>query len=97
MKAPRFPLRPPLPLVLCLGFGLGMLVINDIVQLSEVAEHSGDLLANVFARIQSITALVFVFLITGVGIEIRRRGCVTFFKFERWEEIALRQRLLEQP
>jgi hypothetical protein len=80
-------LRAPRAIVVSLGLGLGLFVISDVLQLPEVADKTGDLLANVMAHVQSISAFVFLFLMLCVGIEIRKRGCVTFFKFHRWEEI----------
>ena len=37
--------------------------------------------------IQSISGVLFFFLMAGAGIEIRKQGCVTFFHFVRWEDI----------
>jgi hypothetical protein len=76
-----------LPIVLLLGFSLGVLLIQETYQLACVSEQTGDRLVYVCSEISTISALVFLFLMVTIGIEIRERGYVTFFLFVRWDEV----------
>ncbi len=80
-------LRTPVQFGIILGFFFGLLIIQDMNKLIHVSEQTGDLLVNVCSRIQSLSGTIFLFLLLVVGIEFRKQGCVTFFRFIRWEEI----------
>jgi hypothetical protein len=80
-------LRTPLPIAIIVGICATTFILIDVVRLIEVSEQTGDVLANVFARFESMSVFVVGFLMLSVGIEIRKQGCVTCFRFIRWQEI----------
>jgi hypothetical protein len=55
--------------------------------LDPASGQRGDVLVAVCSVIQSISGMLFLFLMLGVGIEIREQGFVTFFQLIRWEDI----------
>jgi hypothetical protein len=80
-------LRTLLPVVIAIGSFISLLVVQDAEGIIQAFGQSGDPLVTVCSRINALTASIFLFLILTVGIEIREQGCVTFFRFIRWEEI----------
>src|SRR5439155_16799633 len=80
-------LRTPLAISLMLGIPLGFLIIQDLYELIPFSGQTGDLLINVFSRIQSLSGNIFLFLLLSVGLEISKPACVTFFRLIPWEEI----------
>lgn len=79
--------RTAWPLVIVVGFFFGLLIIQDMDKLIHVSGQTGDQLVNVCSVIQSVSGAIFLFLLLVVGIELRKQGCVTFFRFVCWEEI----------
>ncbi len=79
-------LRTPLSVVLLLACALGLTVIQEAYKLFPESGQTGDLVY-VSSRIQVISGSIFLFLLLSVGIEMRSQGCVTFFRYIRWEEI----------
>jgi hypothetical protein len=80
--------RSPMPLVILMGLCLGVFSIGETVDLIQGAEPARDLLARISSAIQIISGNLSLFLLACVGIEFRKQGCLTFFRFVRWEEIA---------
>jgi hypothetical protein len=80
-------IRAPLPLVIVFALCFGMFTIAEMVELIQGPGPTRDLLAHVGARIQTVSTNIWLFLVLCVGIEFRKQGCLTFFRFARWEEI----------
>jgi hypothetical protein len=81
-------LRAPLPHLIIFGLFFACLISQDMYQLIHVSGQAGDLFVHVCARLQSLSGSIWLFLMLVVGIEIRALGCVTFFRFVPWDEIA---------
>jgi hypothetical protein len=75
--------------VIAIGLACFLFSIFSIMgTLDPAYGHGGDVFVAVCLVIDvSISGMFFLFLMLGVGIEIREHGCVTFFHFVRWEEI----------
>jgi hypothetical protein len=76
-----------LQIAIILGLFFGLLIANDTSELIHVSASNGDQFPQICTRIGSICGFIFLFLALAVGTEIRRLGCVTFFRFVRWEAI----------
>jgi hypothetical protein len=79
--------RTPWPLVLIFGAFFGIMATSEAGKLLEVFEQPGDLLVAVCARVEGLCISLFLFVMFTAGIEIRQHGCVTFFRFLRWEDL----------
>jgi len=80
-------LRTPLLIVIGLGCLFIFTSIQDLKRLFSVSGQTGDLLVNVCSGIQFLSGKIFLFLLMSVGIEIRKQGCVTFFRFVPWQDV----------
>jgi len=75
------------PPVLALRRPMMLLVLLPIVSPS-VLSQKGTLWANAYYQIPALGVTIAAFLPLAVGIEIRKRGLVTFNRFIPWEKIA---------
>jgi hypothetical protein len=55
--------------------------------LMTVFQQTGDPLVSVCAMIARLSGSIWLILWTVVGTEVRKQGCLTFFRFIRWNEI----------
>jgi tRNA A-37 threonylcarbamoyl transferase component Bud32 len=76
-------LRASLPTVVFFGLVFGFLAITIVFEPSD----QGDTFVQGFSRINGVSAFVYIFLRISVGLELRKRGCVSFSRLVRWEEI----------
>ncbi len=78
----------PLPATaIFFGACLGVNIVSSIYSLIHVAGEPGDALVNGCYWLQILSTYVALFLMVVAGLEIRKEGCVTFFRFVRWDEI----------
>ena len=75
----------PWPLVFLFFFAV---IARGMSKLGFVFPQEGDPLVNVFAVIHKLSFYLFLLLLGTAGIEIRKQGIVTFFRFIPWEKIT---------
>jgi hypothetical protein len=80
-------LRTPLAPAICFALFFGLLAVLEASELTHDLEKPGDLLVNVCTRVAHLSGLVLLFLWLTVGIELRKGGCVTCFRFVPWDQI----------
>jgi len=64
-----------------------VLGIVEIEKLISSFGQTGDPLVHVCSSITALGGFAFLLLFFGVGVEFRKFGCVTFFRFVPWESI----------
>jgi hypothetical protein len=77
-------LRLPRPFMIILGFFFAAFIIVDIMSVLITRTS----FAYVGIQLGQMVVWICLFLMLVVGTELRKRGCVTFFKFMPWEEIV---------
>jgi hypothetical protein len=77
------PVRSRVPVVI---FGTALLLLG-IVKLANGSGATGHPFVDFCSTITELSALSFVLLLLGVGVELRKMGCLTFFRFVRWEAL----------
>ena len=75
------------PVAIVLGPMLVLVGIGTIVNLVNGSAQTGDALVRVCSSITDLSVLAFLLLLVGVGVQFRKMGCVTFFRFVPWEAI----------
>jgi serine/threonine protein kinase len=80
-------LRVPLAITLFFCSTFGLIAIGYVGSLFHGAERTGDPLAQVCSAVATLSGLTYVLLLFCVGTELRKQGCVTFFRLLRWETI----------
>ena len=79
--------RRPAPVAIIIGSALILLGIGPLERLVNGSGQTGDPLVQACSSITELSGLVFLLLLLGTGIEIRKMGCVTYFRFVPWEAI----------
>jgi serine/threonine protein kinase len=80
-------LRSPLPIAIAILISFNFIRTQNPQLLFSVSRQTGGLFVDVCYWIQALSGTIFLCLLLCVGMEIRKLGCVTFFRFIRWEEI----------
>jgi hypothetical protein len=80
-------LHPPLPIVIPPGLVLLFAGICDALMLTGVSNEPAGLLLIGVSQVHSLSAVAYLFLFMATGIELREKGCVTFFRFVGWSQI----------
>jgi len=69
------------PVAIVLGPVLVLAVIGMIGSLVDRSAQTGDALVRVCSSITGLSVLAFLLLLVGVGVQLRKMGCLTFFRF----------------
>jgi hypothetical protein len=73
------------------GFLHVLVLVGAIIQpvnvLMTVFQQTGDPLVSICAMIARLSGSIWLILWMVVGTEVRKQGCVTFFRFIRWNDI----------
>jgi tRNA A-37 threonylcarbamoyl transferase component Bud32 len=75
------------PLAILLSPMLVLVGIGTILNLVNGSAQTGDALVHVCSSITDLSVLAFLLLLVGVGVQFRKMGCLTFFRFVPWEAI----------
>jgi hypothetical protein len=75
------------PLAILLSPMLVLVGIGTIAKLLNGSAQTGDALVHVCSSITDLSVLAWLLLMVGVGVQFRKMGCVTFFRFVPWEAI----------
>jgi len=74
------------PVAVLFGSVLVLFGILRIANLVNGSAQTGDALVHVCSSITELSGLAFL-LMVGAGVQLRKMGCVTFFRFVPWEAI----------
>ena len=75
------------PLAILLSPMLVLVGIGTILNLVNGSAQTGNALVHVCSSITDLSVLAFLLLLVGVGVQFRKMGCLTFFRFVPWEAI----------
>jgi hypothetical protein len=84
-------LPTPRPLAIVLGIVLGLSILMDVVRVFDGPAFSSDPLVEVCSLVKNISLYLFLFQAVVGRLDLRERGCVTFLRFVRWEEITAQE------
>jgi tRNA A-37 threonylcarbamoyl transferase component Bud32 len=69
------------------GSVLVLLGCATIINLDNGSAQTGDALVHVCSSITGLSVLAWLLLLLGAGVQLRKMGCVTFYRFVPWEAI----------